>query len=79
MKVPEYKKYRKKALQDMRPYVLGEDLTHVSVSENDTPEEGGMIARGADDGALGGDMHLVRLRGGLGCYRGNQLFSIKMK
>jgi len=44
--------YRKTALQSMRPYVHGEDLTGVSVSERDTPEPGGMIARGADDGAL---------------------------
>jgi hypothetical protein len=28
----------------MRPYVVGEDLTGVSVQSEDTPEEGGMIA-----------------------------------
>lgn len=39
-----YKLYRKKALQSMRPYVLGEDLTGISVNKEDTPEEGGMIA-----------------------------------
>lgn len=38
------KLYRKKILQPMRPYVPGEDLTDVSVSDEDTPEEGGMIA-----------------------------------
>jgi hypothetical protein len=36
----------------MRPYVVGEDLTGVSVSDRDTPEEGGMIAIGKDDSAL---------------------------
>ena len=44
--------YRKIAVQEMRPYILGEDLAGVSVSERDTPETGGMLARGADDGAL---------------------------
>lgn len=47
-----WERYRKTAEQEMRPYVPGEDLTGVSVSEKDTPERGGMIARGADDGAL---------------------------
>jgi len=36
--------YRKKALQPMRRYVLGEDLSGVSVNAEDTPEDGGMIA-----------------------------------
>ncbi|MEJ1472145.1 MAG: hypothetical protein RPU59_13925 [Candidatus Sedimenticola sp. (ex Thyasira tokunagai)] len=40
----KFKSYRKKNLQSMRPYVPGEDLTGVSVSDEDTPEEGGMIA-----------------------------------
>ncbi len=40
-----WKQYCKSRLQEMRPYVPGEDLTCVSVSEEDTPEEGGMIAR----------------------------------
>lgn len=44
--------YRKKSVQPMRPYVVGEDLTNVSVSEEDTPEEGGMIAIGSDNGAM---------------------------
>jgi hypothetical protein len=35
----------------MRPYVPGEDLTGVSVSVEDTPEIGGMIAIGADNDA----------------------------
>jgi hypothetical protein len=40
----EYKNYIKKALQPMRPYVPGEDLTGISVWDGDEPEEGGMIA-----------------------------------
>jgi hypothetical protein len=44
-----WKKYRKVATEEMRPYVLGEDLTGVSVSQEDTPEEGGMIARNTDN------------------------------
>ncbi len=47
-----WEKYRKTAEQEMRPYIPGEDLTGVSVSERDTLEQGGMIARGADDDAL---------------------------
>jgi hypothetical protein len=39
----EYKNYIKKAVQPMRPYIPGEDLKGISVSEEDTPEEGGMI------------------------------------
>jgi hypothetical protein len=42
-----WKKYRKTATQEMRPYVPGEDLTGISVNKEDTPEEGGMIARNA--------------------------------
>jgi hypothetical protein len=40
-----FKNYRKKSTQLMRPYILGEDLTGVSVNKEDTPEEGGMIAQ----------------------------------
>lgn len=39
-----YKGYRKNNIQLMRPYVPGEDITGISVSPEDTPEEGGMIA-----------------------------------
>ena len=46
-----WKKYRKSALQEMRPYVPGEDLSGVSVSAEDTPEAGGMIARNDDNHA----------------------------
>jgi len=37
--------YYRTGLSEMRPYVPGEDLTAISVSQEDTPEEGGMIAR----------------------------------
>lgn len=45
-----YKNYIKKTVQPMRPYVPGEDLTGVSVSAEDTPEEGGMIAFNPNNG-----------------------------
>lgn len=49
----EWKQYRKTALQEMRPYVPGEDLTGISVSIEDKAEieagGGGMIARNADN------------------------------
>ncbi len=45
------REYRKKTTQAMRPYIAGEDLTGVSVSEEDTPEVGGMIAIGVDNNA----------------------------
>lgn len=45
----EFKQYRKKQLSEMRPYVEGEDLTGVSVSDADraagSPKPGDMIAR----------------------------------
>ena len=47
-----WEKYRKLGTQEMRPYVPGEDLDNVSVSKQDMPELGGMIARGADDNDL---------------------------
>jgi hypothetical protein len=48
----ELKNYRKKNVQPMRPYVDGEDLTGVSVSDEDLKLEtlvGGMIAVSADN------------------------------
>lgn len=41
----EFKKYQRKGLSEMRPYIHGEDLSKVSISKEDVPEEGGMIAR----------------------------------
>lgn len=41
-----WKKYRRTNIAEMRPYVPGEDLTGVSVSDVDDPETDlGMIAR----------------------------------
>ena len=40
-----WKKYRKTGLAEMRPYLPGESLQGVSVSNEDILEEGGMIAR----------------------------------
>jgi hypothetical protein len=41
-----WKRYRRTNIAEMRPYVLGEPLTGISVSEQDNPiEDMGMIAR----------------------------------
>ena len=40
----EFQEYRKVQTQLMRPYIVGEDMSSISVSAEDTPEEGGMIA-----------------------------------
>lgn len=40
-----WKNYRKKNLQEMRPYIPGEDLTGIAVNKEDIPKLGGMIAR----------------------------------
>ena len=44
----EFKQYKRKGLSEMRPYVLGEDMTEISLSEPDKALptlEGGYIAR----------------------------------
>lgn len=42
----DFKTYKRIGITEMRPYVLGEDLTGVSVSSVDHPEtDMGMIAR----------------------------------
>jgi hypothetical protein len=45
----EFKQYRRRGLSEMRPYIPGEDLTGVSISDEDkrngSPREGDMIAR----------------------------------
>lgn len=46
-----WNKYYKTAIQEMRPYVPGEDMTCISVSPEDVPEDGGMIARNKDNHA----------------------------
>ena len=48
----QFKKYqRKQKLSELRPYVLGEDLTGISVNKEDDPvnDVGGMIARNPDN------------------------------
>jgi hypothetical protein len=46
----QWKKYRRKGLSEMRPYIPGEDLSFVSVSEQDNPPQlGDMIARNPDN------------------------------
>ena len=49
----EFKSYERKGSVDARPYVEGEDMTGVSLSDADRdtghPKVGGMIARGATD------------------------------
>lgn len=42
---PPWKRYRRTGLSEMRPYVVGEDLTGISVQSVDTPADGGMVAR----------------------------------
>jgi hypothetical protein len=44
----EWKQYKRKGLSEMRPYVLNEDMTGISVSDEDKKLptlEGGMVAR----------------------------------
>jgi hypothetical protein len=42
----EFKQYKRKGLSEMRPYVLGEDLSNISVAAVDKPlTDMGMIAR----------------------------------
>jgi len=44
-----WNQYKRKGLSEMRPYVVGEDVTGVSISQadldNGSPKEGDMIAR----------------------------------
>lgn len=45
-----FKKYRRKGLAEMRPYIPGEDLAGISVSDTDDPKtDCGMIARNPND------------------------------
>ena len=44
-----FRRYRRKQISELRPYVAGEDIEHVSVSGadriNGSPKDGDMIAR----------------------------------
>jgi hypothetical protein len=45
----DWKQYKRKGLSEMRPYIEGEDMSHISISEpdrqNGSPQSGDMIAR----------------------------------
>lgn len=45
----DFKLYKRIGMCEARPYVPGEDLTGISVADNDTPIKGGMIARNMND------------------------------
>ena len=45
VKMSIWKKYRKIALQEMRDYICGEDLSNISVARGEVPKKGGKIAR----------------------------------
>jgi hypothetical protein len=51
----QWKYYRRKGMSELRPYAPGEDLSGVSISEEDhsngSPQEGDMIARNPDNHA----------------------------
>ncbi len=51
MKDGRFKKYRKRGTTLLRPYETGEDMDGISVSKEDTPEVGGMIAYDPSDDA----------------------------
>lgn len=48
-----WKLYRRKGLSEMRPYQIGDDMAHVSMSDYDrehgSPKPGDMIARNPND------------------------------
>lgn len=48
-RMSEWKPYRRKGITEMRPYIPGENLWGISVSDTDTPKKGGMIARNPDN------------------------------
>jgi hypothetical protein len=42
----DWKQYKRKGLSEMRPYVKDEDLTAISISDQDDPQtDMGMVAR----------------------------------
>ena len=46
----EFKRYKRKGLSEMRPYISGEDLSEISVSPTDDPlTDMGMVARNPDN------------------------------
>lgn len=51
----KWKQYKRKGLSEMRPYKPGEDVSRISISEQDkqngSPKEGDMIARNPKNNA----------------------------
>jgi hypothetical protein len=45
----KWAQYKRKGLTEARPYVPGESMIGISVSNTDVPKEGGMIARNPTD------------------------------
>lgn len=45
----EFKKYARKGISEIRPYIPGENLSGISVAVGDIPIAGGMIARNPTD------------------------------
>lgn len=42
----DWNQYKRKGLSEMRPYIKGEDMSNISVSKEDDPENDmGMVAR----------------------------------
>lgn len=44
-----WKKYRRTGLSEMRPFIPGEDTSKISISQEDNPKLGDMIARNPDN------------------------------
>jgi len=51
VEVVVWKKYRRTGLSEMRPYIVGEDLSCISVNKEDSPKDGDMVARNPDNHA----------------------------
>jgi hypothetical protein len=49
MKPNEYKDYKKVLVQQLRPYVEGEDMTKIMNKPDHVPEVGDMVAKGPGD------------------------------
>ena len=49
MDINNFKQYRRKQIAELRPYICGEDISNISISQEDlkngSPKEGDMIAR----------------------------------
>jgi chlorite dismutase len=45
----KWKSYMRVGIIEMRPYIVGENLSNINISTEITPKEGGMIARNPMD------------------------------